>query len=52
MEYRIKRIELINHQDEKKFKQTDVVVSDLERFRKRIMGRKYKEVRFVYNTVL
>ena len=49
--YRIKRIKRIGFDGRKEIKQVSYEVDDIEKFRKKLKGRKYKDVHFVYETI-
>lgn len=49
--YRIKRIERVGKDGQKEYKAVCVEVDDLEKFRKKLKGRKYTDVFFVYEKI-
>ena len=51
--YRIKRIEYIDHDGDKRFEHLEPPkdVDDIEAFRKKLKGRRYADVFFVYETI-
>ena len=48
--YRIKRVEFIERDGSKRFEKWDEEVDDIEAFRKKLKGRRYADVFFVYET--
>ena len=46
--YRIKRVEFIERDGSKRFEKRDEEVDDIEAFRKKLKGRRYADVFFVY----